>query len=234
MENAEFDRVAEEYKALHRRSIAASGEDPEFFARYKVNDAAHEARQAGLRVEHVLDFGCGVGNSLPHFAMHFSAARLAAADPSRRSLGIARERFPALRVDYVEISNERLPFDHGSFDLCFSACVFHHIPAAEHPAWLGELYRVTRPGGMLLLFEHNPFNPLTLAAVRDCPFDDNAVLIPGGTMRRRVCAAGWSEARTVYRIFFPHALAFARPVERLLRQVPLGAQYFVRAQRGDW
>lgn len=231
MDRAEFDRVADEYLAMHRRSIAASGEDPEFFARYKVEDAGNEARAAGLDVRELLDFGCGIGNSLPHFAARWPQARLTGADVSGRSLALSRARFPQLKADLVEIDGPALPLESGRFDLCFSACVFHHIPAQEHGHWLSEMRRVTRPGGLLMVFEHNPLNPLTVSAVNDCPFDENAVLLRAAELKRRVAAAGWAQPRIVYRLFFPRALAFARPAERWLRGLPLGAQYFVRARR---
>ena len=231
MERAEFDRVADEYAALHSRNIAVTGESPEFFARYKIEDAAAEAQRAGVEVRQVLDFGSGIGNSLPHLAALFPKAQLTCADVSARSLEISRSRFPDVPARHVEITGAALPFADESFDLVFSACVFHHIPHAEHAAWLAELRRVARPGGLLMIFEHNPLNPLTAKAVRDCPFDENAVLIGARAFRQRVENAGWHAAQSVYRMFFPHALAFARPAERWLRKLPLGAQYFVLARR---
>ena len=84
-------------------------------------------------------------------------------------------------------------------------------------------------GGSLFLFEHNPWNPLTTHAVRNCVFDENAVLINGRDMRRRVKAAGFSSPDIVYRIFFPRLLARLRPLERYLTRIPVGAQYFVHA-----
>ena len=50
MGEAEFDRYAEEYNALHAASIAASGEEPEFFAAYKIRDIARETAGPCLRV----------------------------------------------------------------------------------------------------------------------------------------------------------------------------------------
>lgn len=231
MERAEFDRVADEYAALHGKNIKGSGESPEFFAKYKIADVFEETRRRGLTVSNVLDFGSGIGNSLPHFAGYFPGATVHCADVSARSLEISRGRFPNVPAKYVEIQGDRLPFENESFDLVFSACVFHHIPAAEHQRWLSELWRVTRKDGLLVVFEHNPMKPLTVSAVRTCPFDENAVLISAGEFGKRVRSAGWKDVRFAFRIFFPGALRFARPVERWLRWLPLGAQYFVIGHR---
>ncbi|HZV97428.1 MAG TPA: class I SAM-dependent methyltransferase [Methylophilaceae bacterium] len=230
MDKAEFDRVADEYMALHANNISASGESPEFFARYKIQDVADSVSREGLDVRRIVDFGSGIGNSLPHFAELFPEADITCADVSTRSLEISRSRFPDITATHTEIEGLGLPFENGSFDLAFSACVFHHIPAAEHVGWFAELKRITVKGGALFIFEHNPLNPLTLSAVRNCPFDENAVLIGAGELRRRIEQAGWKQARIIYRIFFPHMLAFARPLETWLTKLPLGAQYFVMAR----
>ncbi len=231
MDKAEFDAVADAYAQLHARNIAASGETPEFFARYKVEDTAKEARAHGVQASEILDFGSGIGNSLPHFGALFPQAQLTCADVSARSLAVSQSRFPHAPARYREITVPlQLPFGTESFDLSFSACVFHHIPHAQHIAWLAELRRVTRAGGLLVVFEHNPFNPLTVSAVRTCEFDENAQLVRGHALLRSAQAAGWQQARLVYRMFFPRALAFARPAERWLRRVPLGAQYYLVAR----
>jgi SAM-dependent methyltransferase len=107
--------------------------------------------------------------------------------------------------------------------------VFHHIDHADHGALLQELRRVVRPGGSLFIFEHNPFNPLTVRVVNDCPFDENAHLIRGREMKRRLLAAGFASANTRYRVFFPHFLRALRPLEAALAWLPLGGQYYVRA-----
>jgi ubiquinone/menaquinone biosynthesis C-methylase UbiE len=231
MNKAEFDRVADEYMSLHAQNISASGESPEFFARYKIKDVATEVSRCGIQVHSILDFGSGIGNSLPHFSSLFRHAQITCADVSARSLEISRLRHVNIPTTYTEIVDTTLPFNDETFDLCFSACVFHHISHSEHLHWLSELKRVTRQNGMIVIFEHNPANPLTVSAVRDCPFDENAVLVRAGRLSDIMNKAGWSEIETVYRIFFPRPLAFARPLERYLRKVPLGAQYFLKARK---
>lgn len=230
MDRHEFDRYADNYRQQHAKNVAITGEEPVFFAAYKIAAVAGLLAAAGIRPHRILDFGAGIGNSIPHFRHHFPSAQLTCADVSGKSLAIARERFPG-QTQTMEIDGSRLPLEDGCVDLAFTACVFHHIQADEHLPWLAELRRVVRPGGALILFEHNPLNPLTVRAVNTCPFDANARLIRAGTMARLIAQAGWQAPRIDYRLFFPRALAWLRPLERRLARLPLGAQYSVMARR---
>lgn len=231
MDEAEFDRFAEEYQQIHARNIAVSGETPEFFARYKIQDTAALLASLGLpRPRRILDFGAGVGNSVPHFAALFPDAALTCVDVSHKSLALVQARFPS-RAAAVQFDGRQLPFAAGSFDLAFSACVFHHIDHGEHVHLLRELHRTLCPGGIAVIFEHNPYNPLTVRAVNTCPFDDNARLIDAGSLLRTITAAGFVAPLRRYRMFFPGMLRGARPLERFLTWLPLGAQYFVAARK---
>jgi len=226
---AEFDRHAGDYVDQHAASIRISGETPDFFARYKIDDVAGALTALGRHPRRILDFGGGIGNSLGPMRAAFPDADIVLLDPSEQSLEMAAQRFPG-QARFMAFDGTTIPFPDGRFDLVFVACVFHHIPEDLHAGLLDEIARVLAPGGSLFLFEHNPLNPLTRHAVRNCPFDADAVLIPAGTMRARVAAAsGLSATRTIYRIFFPKMLARLRPFERLLAHCPLGAQYFVHA-----
>src|SRR4029079_11684556 len=100
-------------------------------------------------------------------------------------------------AEYVELDGATLPFDDGSFDIIFTACVFHHIDHAEHPIVLSELKRVLKRQGWVFLFEHNPLTPLTVRAVRTCPYDENARLISGWKMRRLFREVGFATPRVV-------------------------------------
>lgn len=230
MDRAEFDRFADEYEQQHAANIRLSGEAPAYFARYKVLDVASVCAPA--TPARILDFGAGVGASVPHWREAFPQASLTCLDVSPRSLAIARERYPGA-AEYRSFDGVTIPYGDGSFDVAFAACVFHHIPAAEHVPLLRELRRVLTDDGCLFVFEHSPLNPLTRHAVDTCPFDANAVLIGARTMRTRVRAAGFAGVSLAYRIFFPAALGFLRPLERALVRMPLGAQYRLCATKGQ-
>jgi SAM-dependent methyltransferase len=227
---AEFDRFADEYQAMHACNIAVTGETPEYFHRYKIESLAHHVRKAALASDRILDFGSGIGNSIPHFRSLFAHASLICADVSARSIAIASRRFPGGET-HVLIKDTLAPIDPGSLDIAFSSCVFHHIDHAHHLFWLQELFDRLRPGGALCIFEHNPLNPLTQYAVNTCPFDVDARLIRAGTFARSLRRAGFTAVKIDYTIFFPRLLASLRRYERHLARVPLGAQYRLMALR---
>lgn len=226
VQESEFDKFADEYQAMHAANISASGEGPEYFARYKVKDVTALLADRDRQDLHILDFGAGVGTSIPHFNALLPHARLTCLDVSMKSLGLARRRHSD-KADFVIFDGHKLPFQDNAFDLVFSACVFHHIPHTEHLPLLAELKRVLRIGGTCVIFEHNPANPLTVQAVNTCPFDENAVLIRATEFNRRFRQAGFNEVEHRFRIFFPRALRLLRFIERNLTWLPLGAQYCV-------
>ncbi len=230
MHDAEFDRFADEYQAMHASNIAITGETPEYFHRYKIESLAHYVQSTGLVSERLLDFGSGIGNSIPYFRSLFPHSSLICADVSARSIAIARQRFPGGET-HVLIKDTLSPIDPGSVDIVFSSCVFHHIDHAQHLFWLQELLARLRPGGLLCIFEHNPLNLLTQHAVNTCPFDIDARLIRAGTFARRLRSAGFKAVKIDYTIFFPSALASLRRFERNLARLPLGAQYRIMAVR---
>jgi len=226
-DQAKFDRHAREYAVLVEQSVPASGYSAAFVTERKVLEIRDTLREAGVlgRPLQVLNFGCGVGSSEPFLAREFPQAEIRSIDVSRESLAAARESCRGLpNVTFSEFDGKTVPFP-GPFDIILVAGVLHHIAPADRPVVVRELRRVLAKDGFLFLFEHNPVNPLTRRAVRDCPFDDDAVLLPPRAMRALLDAAGLSSA-VRYIHFFPGALKRLLRLERYLRWLPLGAQYY--------
>src|SRR6266540_2986441 len=96
-----------------------------------------------------------------------------------------------------------------------------------------ELRRVLKGGAHLFLFEHNPYNPLTLRVVRTCPFDSGVRLLRLPYATRIVRSAGFRVDRPRYCFFFPHSVRLLRPAEVYMDWLPLGGQYYVVGRR-EW
>jgi len=98
----------------------------------------------------VLDAGCGSGGIAVSFAEECDHAvgldiKNKFGDAGAR---LARERGLDNAV-FVQGDGTRLPFDSESFELVLSHSVIEHVDSAER--YLGECYRVLRPGGVLFL-----------------------------------------------------------------------------------
>lgn len=227
-----FDHYAAGYDRTVDRAIAASGESVSYFAELKASLTCREFNPASIRT--ILDFGCGVGNTTKALSAQFPTARIVGLDASSESVTTAADRFTQSngRVSFVVESGATLPFDNESFDLVFASCVLHHIEPGERATWARELYRVCANRGSIVVFEHNPFNPLTQRVVRDCPFDEGVVLLRPGYAKELLRSAGFQPQSPQFYFFFPHALRVLRSLEFVLRRVPIGAQYYLIGTRG--
>lgn len=217
-----FDSYFDNYRDVVQSSIDFSGLPHAFFMRAKA-DLLGEliAERLGTGKPEMLDVGCGIG--LLHPLLSGIAGRLSGIDVSSASL--ARARADNAGVDYRDFDGRSFPFADASFDLVTAICAVHHVAPGEWGSFVAEMRRVTRPGGLVCLIEHNPYNPLTRLAVSRCEFDRDAVLLGAGTARKLMAAGGLREIGARHFLLLPWDTTPARRFERALSGTPLGAQY---------
>jgi hypothetical protein len=110
--------------------------------------------------------------------------------------------------------------------------VFHHIEPDRRQLVLRTLWESLRQTGVIVIWEHNPWNPVTRRIVNDCPFDKDAHLLSITEMVRL-----WretidkSEIGHQFVTFFPGILRGLQPIEHLLARLPLGGQWVFWAQK---
>jgi SAM-dependent methyltransferase len=100
-------------------------------------------------VDSILDVGCSVGALLRDCRRRYPDARLAGIEPNGDALAIARSRLPDAELHHG--GAEALPFADGAFSVVTCIEVMEHVPAAARSIAFGEIHRVLKPSGRLIL-----------------------------------------------------------------------------------
>jgi SAM-dependent methyltransferase len=230
MPETEFDKHAQTYSGRIDDALSAFGKEHDYYVRVKAQllqrmlaELAHDGKPD------LLDVGCGIGLAHPHLAD--AVGELHGVDVSQRSLEVAASANRG--VHYRHLQGERLPYESARFDCAFAICVLHHVPPAGWQAFLSEMARVVRPGGLVVIFEHNPLNPFTQWIVRTCELDEHAVLVWPGRLRSLFAGAGLGRLERRHILSTPFEGPLFRKVDRLLGRLPWGAQYYVRGYKDE-
>jgi len=227
---SEFDAYAEDYENALQQGLSVSGESSDYFARHRVEWFSRRLHERGLPVPggRGMDFGCGVGNSIPHLLQTLRLSQVVGLDISAQSLRIARSRFPSLPVEWNS------PFHYASQmdrDLVYCNGVFHHIPLSDRGSAMQRIRDALAPGGILAFWENNPWNPGTRYIMRRIPFDRDAIPLSIPESKRLIAWSGLKILEVTTCFYFPKSLRRLRFLEPWLCKFPLGAQYCILAQR---
>jgi SAM-dependent methyltransferase len=128
----------------------------------------------------VLDFGCGCGRTLLWMARGDApGTRWHGTDIDAEAIAWCREHLPFGRFA-VNPALPPLDAADGAFDFIYAISVFTHLDADRQDAWLAELRRATRPGGVVLLSVHGE------GCAEGLPEDDRRALRRDGFLFARV------------------------------------------------
>ena len=176
----------------------------------------------------LLDFGCGIGNLFGKTHEFFPNAVYTGVDSSKDSILKARSLFPE-NSDFQEYDSS--VWENQKYDLIFSAGVFHHIPHNKHEIIFDKISSLLNEGGRIVVWEHNPINPVTQKIVKDCPFDDDAVLVPPRKLKSHFTRVSLTNVEILYTTFFPKFLSGLNFMDPYLSWLPLGGQYLVKGEK---
>lgn len=224
-----FDEHGQKYNSSVNEALGFTGVDVDFFTRVKVDYLFDllDKRFGKNSKPSILDIGCGVGNF--HRLLATRLDDISGVDISKSSIDIASVNNP--EVNYKVYEGERLPYEDQSFDVTLAVCVMHHVPVQHWQGFADEMKRVTKKSGLAIVFEHNPFNPLTMKVVNDCPFDEDAVLLSSKKTRKLFQKSDFDQIDRSFIISVPPINKFMRRIDTLFSAVPLGAQYYVASYR---
>jgi ubiquinone/menaquinone biosynthesis C-methylase UbiE len=223
----DFDEFALDYRSIHNKNIQLSGADSYYFADYKIKYL--QEFESNIK-QQILDVGSGDGAVENFIQKYFPLWETIGIDISSESIAVAKSRNLS-NSNFKLFDGINLPFENESFDVVFIANVLHHVKFEDHAYLLGEIKRVLKPKGRLYIFEHNPKNPFTRHLVNTCIFDENAVLLKSKYLKSQLEDLEFKIQYLHYILFFPRNRIFSmlHNLEKYLRKIPYGAQYFTVA-----
>jgi len=227
-----FDRYARDYSGGNEDSLKRLfGENIDQFiyvkAKWLWNYLQIRPDKTKLNKNYqLLDYGCGTGEMLKWLKLFGFPGYLHGADVSRAMLEEAEKRWDAASKPLFScISETKTHFTDNSFSCIVATCVFHHIEPEKRDLVLREIKRILVPGGILVVFEHNPYNPMTRLIVKRAVIDKDAILLYPAETRDRFQKADFRDYIQEYTMFFPPRIKTLNNVEKYLSWCPLGAQY---------
>lgn len=186
-----FDTISGEYDQLNR--VISFGAD----LRWRKKVVRYVAEHKGQRL---LDIATGTGDLAIAFAQKTKANEIVGLDLSQGMLNQAIEkvkgRHYADRLRFVKGDSEALAFDDNYFDavtVSFGVRNFEHLEKG-----LAEIYRVLRPGGLLVILE--------TSVPEKFPFKQGYHLYSKGIMPS--IGRWFSKDKTAYRYLSDSAAAF--------------------------
>jgi SAM-dependent methyltransferase len=213
MSEETFDRIAAEYDEALPAHVVAHYLD-------KRTDLIARSGPPGRG----LDVGCGTGVLAARLAER--GYEMTGLDPSAGMLEVMAADHP--EVEAVRGSGDALPFADDSFDLVVTVAALHHIAApAAVRATLAEMVRVCRPGGRVIVWDHNPRNPYWSLLMSRVPQDDGSErLVPEAEILAGIRAGGGLPLYSMPLGFVPDfvpppLLPAAAAAERAIERMPV-------------
>jgi len=135
-----------------RRRVGARGESQfrrSGFMHLREYSQALAAEGADLAAAStVLDWGSGPGRMTAHLLHQAPQAKVTAVDTDAGAIAWLAENLAVARAHAIPVKPPT-HFSPDAFDVVIGHSVFSHLDVEAQDAWLGELARVTRPGGSL-------------------------------------------------------------------------------------
>ncbi len=104
----------------------------------------------------ILDFGCGCARVLLALHREGVSARLFGSDIDGEAIAWCVRNLGAVATFEANDPLPPIRYADNTFDLVYAVSVFTHLPEDHQDAWLAELRRILKPGGLLITTVHGP------------------------------------------------------------------------------
>lgn len=138
----------------------------------------------------IMEWGCGPGRIIRHMNKFIPDAMLYGTDYNVNSIKWCAEYIP----DATFLCNHLAPpliYDEGCFDFIYVHSVFTHLSVEVGLAWMTELKRVLKVGGMLYFTTHSDGSAQTLLSSEYAIYRNDGVYVRGRTREGKKMFGTW-------------------------------------------
>ncbi len=220
----DFNKYKNSYVTTIENSLQFTGKEHDFFTQVKAEFLKKIIKTylPNVPKPSLLDIGCGHG--LIHKHLRDTNLEIVGVEVADEVLELAQQSNPG--VTYQVHNGNTLPFKKEQFDIAITICVMHHVVPSEWPNFLREMKRILKPYGIAIIFEHNPYNPITRYIVANNILDKDAVLLSSPKLKKMMRHAGFTDVKSRHILFTPFSNSIFRWLDHTLGFIPFGAQYY--------
>ena len=112
-----------------------------------------EQHVGDVEIEKMLDWGCGSGRITGFFYFFSNIPLIYGCDIDKEAIDWAQKNFPKAQFT----ANSPYPptgYENDMFEMIVSFSVFTHLDRENQIAWLKEMYRIMKPGGLFISTIH--------------------------------------------------------------------------------
>jgi SAM-dependent methyltransferase len=166
---AEHDATLGQLQTIQRREGTAPPPPPRHLQIRVVGAYVHDFLESGFAMcddldavlapigralpdfSRILDWGCGCGRTTRALKARAPESALSGTDIDPEAIGWLAQNYGRFAEFRVAPHHPPTSYADAAFDLIVGISVFTHLPEDMQFEWLGELQRITRPGGYLVM-----------------------------------------------------------------------------------
>ncbi len=200
----------------------AEGRERKRAWRYRLRRRSREVlaavgQYAGADVGDIVDLGTADGGMLEAIRERYPRARCVGVEYSGELAACARARLLGAQIVQGDIQD--LPFAELSFDVAVAAAVIEHV--ADPARVMGEVKRLLRPGGILVLTSPDPFWERLATMVGHLGAGQHHRVMNLGELSGLASRAGLTVLKTGKFMLSPVGMPFETGAEKIVRALRL-------------
>ena len=124
----------------------------------------------------ILDWGCGPGRVTRHLPSLLPKSGIYGSDYNEKYIEWCNEHLKGITFSLNKI-DPPTNYSANFFDVVIGLSIFTHLSEKGHPDWINELFRIVKPGGLVLITTQGKIYYSVLSTAEKKLFDSNSLVI---------------------------------------------------------